>query len=233
MTRGRVLARGSLAVACALLAWQVWMLFHVSSAESARVRWSCDASECATDDLAGGAPFLGALVVAALALLARRFLHRAAPGAALTLAALAFGAGWRTAVDRGELRADASAGWLVDRLTVSDWITVSHTAAALFALTAVAGAVSSLRRTNGPHRLRLRLRGRLATAEAELHGWERTGRHRGRVEARFTDADGVRRAFPAVVPRAALGRRTLVLYDRERPGDATHSRVSLPRTGPL
>ncbi|MGW1225803.1 hypothetical protein [Streptomyces sp. NPDC001478] len=231
MTRGAIVARAPLAVACALLAWQVWMLFHISSAESARVRWTCDASECATDDLAGGAPFLGAVLVAALALLARRFLHRAAPGAALTLAALAFGAGWRTAVDRGEPRADESAGWLLDPLTAADWITVSDVAAALFALAAVAGAASSLRRTNGLHRLRLR--GRLATAEAELHGWDRVSRHRGRVQVVFTDGDGVRRTFPAVVARAALGRRTVVLYDRERPGDPARSRVSLPRTGLL
>ncbi|MGW3659947.1 hypothetical protein ACWD6R_31785 [Streptomyces sp. NPDC005151] len=42
MGRGRILAQAPLAVACGLMAWQVWLLFHVSSTEVSRVMWSCD-----------------------------------------------------------------------------------------------------------------------------------------------------------------------------------------------
>ncbi|MFF3172156.1 hypothetical protein ACFVQ0_06005 [Streptomyces sp. NPDC057900] len=231
MTRGRFATQVPLVVACVLMAWQVWMLFHVVSAESTHVVWSCDEESCGTNDLAGGAPFMGLAVVAALALMSRRYLYRAAPGAALALAAAGFGAGWQTAVDTGDLRADESAGWLVGRLTVADWITVSWTAAAVFALAAGWGAVSSLRRTGGLHRLRLA--GRLATADAELDGWSRVGRGRGRVLVRFQDADGGRHEFPAVVGRYALGRRAVALYDARNPGSAADCRVSIPRKGLL
>ncbi|MFB7217236.1 hypothetical protein [Streptomyces sp. NPDC056227] len=50
------------------------------------------------------------------------------------------------------------------------------------------GACLNLRRTNGLYRLRLR--GRLGSAEAELKGWGRVGRKRGRVLVSFEDTDG-------------------------------------------
>ncbi|WP_406456362.1 hypothetical protein OG782_30300 [Streptomyces sp. NBC_00876] len=229
MARGRLAAQAPLVVACALVAWQVWMLFHATSAESTRVMWSCGESDCGTNEMAAGAPLMGAAVVAALALMSRRYLHRAAPGVALALAAAGFGAGWQAAVDAGDVGADESAEWLVGWFTVADWITLSWTAAGVFALAAVWGAVSSLRRTNGLHRLRLGRR--LATADAELRDWSRVGRRRGRVVARFEDEDGVRHEFPAVVGQYALGRPAVVLYDARRPGEASSSRVSTPRKG--
>lgn len=227
MTRGRIAAQAPLVVACVLLAWQVWMLFHISSAESDRVMWSCGESDCGTNDLAGAAPLMGAAVAAGLALMSRRYLHGAAPGVALALAAAGFGSGWQAAVDGGEVRSDESAEWLVGWFTVADWITLSWSAAGVFALIAVGGAVSSLRRTNGLHRLRLG--SRLATADAELQDWSSVGRRRSGVLVRFEDEAGTRHEFPAVVGRYARGHRAVVLYDAQRPGDASSSRVSIPR----
>jgi hypothetical protein len=60
------------------MAWQVWLLFHVSSAEVSRVMWSCDdEGSCGTDDLAGGVPLMGLAAVVLLSFMAGRFLHRA------------------------------------------------------------------------------------------------------------------------------------------------------------
>ncbi|MFD9425056.1 MULTISPECIES: hypothetical protein [unclassified Streptomyces] len=72
MARGRIVAQLPLAVACALMAWQVWLLFQVAAAEGARVTWSCDVSSCGTDEPAGGAPMMGAAAVVALSLLSGR-----------------------------------------------------------------------------------------------------------------------------------------------------------------
>ncbi|MEE1737735.1 hypothetical protein [Streptomyces sp. BE147] len=229
MTRGKLAAQLPLASACVLMAWQVWLLFHVAAAEGSKVVWSCGGGSCGTDDLAGGAPMMGAAAVVALSLLSTRYLHRAAPGVAVALAGAAFGTGWRDAIDAGDVRADASAEWMLGWFTPSNWIVVSQAVTVAGCLYALWGLRLGLRRTQVLHRLALGRR--LAVAEAELTGWERVARDRGRVVVGFDDGDGVRHEFPAVVDRYALGRPALVLYDGEHPGDATSSRVSTPRKG--
>ncbi|MEE1791967.1 hypothetical protein PUR28_14490 [Streptomyces sp. BE308] len=231
MAQGRIVAQLPLTVACALMAWQVWLLFHVAAAEGARVTWSCDVSSCGTDDLAGGAPMMGAAAVVALSLLSTRYLHRAAPGVAVALAGAASGAGWQDTLDAGDVTADESMEWPVGWFTPENWIIVAQVITVAGCLYALRGGWVSLRRTQGLHRLALGRR--LAVAEAELTGWERAGRNRGRVVVGFHDGDGAHHAFPAVVDRYALGRTAFVLYDVEHPGDATSSRVSSPRKGKL
>ncbi|MFE5076136.1 hypothetical protein [Streptomyces halstedii] len=216
-----------LLMACALMAWQIWMLFHIASSETTHVVWSCDESDCGTDDLAGGAPMMGAAAVVAFSLMARRFLHHAAPGVALALAGTAFAGGWRAAVGAGDIREDESVDWMIGWFSAGHWIIVAQAVAAAGAVWALVGGAVSLRRTGGLHRLRLGRR--LAVSEASLTGWSPVGRGRGRVEVAFEDADGVRRTFPAVVGRHALGLKALVLHDAERPGDHTRSRLSTPR----
>ncbi|MEU8507698.1 hypothetical protein AB0C40_23865 [Streptomyces brevispora] len=54
------------------MAGQVRPLFHAGSAESSPATWSRDESSCGTDDLAGGARFVGAAAVAVPAPMSRR-----------------------------------------------------------------------------------------------------------------------------------------------------------------
>ncbi|MEV5676059.1 hypothetical protein [Streptomyces sp. NPDC052179] len=150
-------------------------------------------------------------------------------GVAVVPAGAAFGAGRQDALAAGDVTADEPTEWLVGWFTPENWIIVAQVITVAGCLYALRGGWVSPRRTQGLHRL---ARGRrLAVAVAELTGWERAGRNRGRVVVGFHDADGAHHAFPAVVDRHALGRTAFVLYDVEHPGDATSSRVSSPRKG--
>lgn len=177
--------------------------------------WSCGVSSCGTDDLAGGAPMMGAATVVALSPLSTRCLHRAAPGVAVAPTGAAFGAGRQDALAAGDVTADESMEWLVGWFTPENWIIVAQVITVAGCLYALRGGWVSPRRTQGLHRLALGRR--LTVAEAELTGWERAGRNRGRVVVGFHDADGAHHAFPVVVDRYALGRTAFVLYDVEHP----------------
>ncbi|MFG3254654.1 hypothetical protein [Streptomyces sp. NPDC048172] len=217
------------ALACALMAWLVWLCFHLSTRDAVDVDWTCDATGCSSNDFASVAPVLGVLTGVALAVMASRFLHRAAPGSAVAFSALAAASGWHAALDAGRVAEGTYTDWHllvpVARLSVSTWLTVLAAVAGAGALGAAWGAAVSLRRTA----MLARLRAGRATAEAELQGWRSTGRRRGAVTVVFRDARGVRHEVPTVTERLALGRPVLAVYDEARPGDPATTRVAIPR----
>ncbi|MDI3347896.1 hypothetical protein QKW45_29640 [Streptomyces sp. AJ-1] len=208
--------------ACALLAWLVWQVWHLSTYEAADVVWVCDGTgSCGTDHFASVGPFAG--------IAAARYLHRSAPGAVVALSAWAALAGWQDALADGKVtRADTSAWFLLVpvELPLPTWLAVLRwlTAAALAG--ACCGAVSSLYRTAAVARF---LRGR-ACAPGTLEGWRSLGRRHGEADLLFADERGVRHRVPVVVARRALTRETvLAVYDPARPGDAARTRAALPR----
>ncbi|MER0240793.1 hypothetical protein AAHZ94_01865 [Streptomyces sp. HSW2009] len=95
--RRRAYGTGLRALACALLAWHVWLVWHAASYEAADVEWTCDSQGCSSDSFAAGAPLLGIATGAVLGLLATRFLRRAAGGAVAVFCALACIVGWHDA----------------------------------------------------------------------------------------------------------------------------------------
>ncbi|MEV5988774.1 hypothetical protein AB0L85_27840 [Streptomyces sp. NPDC052051] len=217
-------------IACALMAWQVWMVWHIASHEASTVRWTCDAAEgCASDQFAAGASFVGAVCALVLGLLSARFLHRATPGAVVALCAVACAAGWYDAVADGQVGYDTVTGFHLffplGRFSVSGWLTFLWSVAAAGCLAACWGAAVSLRRTAGLRRLSRRY----ATADAVLEGWRSVGRKRGEVTVVFEDLAGVRHEVPAVVERVALRRDVLAVYDTDRPDDPVRTRVAVPR----
>lgn len=217
------------AAACGTMAWLTWLCFHLSTRDAVDVRWSCDSQGCSSNDFASAAPILGLMTAVPLALVASRFLHRAAPGSVVVFCALAAASGWHAALDADRVAEGTRTDWNllipVARLSVSTWLTVLTVVAAAGAAGALWGAVVSLHRTAALARLRP---GR-ATSPAELHGWRSTGRRRGAVTVVFHDARGVRHEVPATTERLALGRPVLAVYDETRPGDPATTRVAIPR----
>ncbi|KUL57789.1 hypothetical protein AB0F32_28125 [Streptomyces albidoflavus] len=216
--------------ACALLAWLVWQVWHLSTYEAADVVWVCDGTgSCGTDHFASVGPFAGIAAAIGLGIAAARYLHRSAPGAVVALSAWAALAGWQDALADGKVtRADTSAWFLLVpvELPVPTWLAVLRwlTAAALAG--ACCGAFSSLYRTAAVARF---LRGR-ACAPGTLEGWRSLGRRHGEADLLFADERGVRHRVPVVVARRALTRETvLAVYDPARPGDAARTRAALPR----
>ncbi|MDJ1134972.1 hypothetical protein [Streptomyces iconiensis] len=227
--RARTYGQALRALACGLMAWQVWLVFRVSAYDAVMIDWSCDSQGCGSDDFASAAPLLGGASVLALGFLAARFLHRATPGCVVALAALANVSGWREALDEGRAAEGTRVDWPLllpfGRLSVAQWLTSLWVITAVAVLCAVWGAAFSVRRTAAVLRY---FRGR-ATAEAELSGWQRTGRGRGAVTVRFEDGRGVAYEVPTVVEMAALGRPVLAVYDEARPEDPATTRVAIPR----
>ncbi|WP_055700373.1 hypothetical protein [Streptomyces silaceus] len=226
----RVYARTLRGLACVLMAWQVWLVWHTSTYDASTVRWSCYGDDgCGTDQFAGVAPFVGIASAVLLGFLCARYLQRATVGAVVALSALAAAVGWYDAVDAGRVGlrtvTDFHVVLPVGNLSVADWLTVLWAVAGAGFLATCWGAVVSVRRTA----VLRRISGRYATAEATLEGWRAVGRSRGEVVVTFQDTTGVRRQVPAVVERFALGRPVLAVYDTARPGDPDRTRVAVPR----
>ncbi|MFF3394011.1 hypothetical protein ACFYW1_24145 [Streptomyces sp. NPDC002669] len=228
--RHRVYAHAMRVIACALMAWQVWTMWYISSHEAVGVKWSCDlAGGCASDQLASMSPMLGIAFAVALGLLGARYLHRAAPGAMIALCAVAAAVGWYDALAEGLVERDTVTSFHIllplGDFSVSTWLTFLWSVAGAGCLAAWWGAAVSLRRTGGLRRLSRRCR----TADAVLEGWRSVGRKYGEVTVVFADEDGVRHEVPAVVERVALKRDVRALYDTDRPDDPDRTRVVIPR----
>ncbi|MFB6871811.1 hypothetical protein [Streptomyces sp. NPDC056323] len=228
--RQKAYAQAMRVIACALMAWQVWMMWYIASHEAAGVKWSCDlAGGCASDQLASMSPMLGIGFAVVLGLLCARYLHRAAPGAMIVLCAVAAAVGWYDALAEGQVERDTVTSFHIflplGDFTVTQWLTFLWSAAGVGCLAAWWGAAVSLRRTAGLRRLSRRYR----TADAVLEGWRSVGRKYGEVTVVFDDEGGVRHEVPAVVERVALSRDTLAVYDADRPGDPALTRVAIPR----
>lgn len=216
-------------LACALLAWQVWLVWHLSTYDVSTVVWSCDGEGCGSDQFASLAPELGIASAALLGFVAARFLHRATVGAVVALSAAGAAAGWYDAVSDGRVGYDTVTDFMLvvpaGRHTVSGWLTFLWTVAAAGGLVAVWGGAVSLRRTAALRRLRADF----STAQARLEGWRPVRGRRGEVTVVFHDAQGARHAVPVVVDRAALDRPVLAVYDRNHPADPRRTRVAVPR----
>lgn len=216
-------------LACALLAWQVWLVWHLSTYDVSTVVWACDHEGCGSDQFAALAPELGIASAALLGFVAARFLHRATVGAVISLSALGAAAGWYDAVSDGRVAYGTVTDFMLvvpaGRHTVSGWLTFLWAVAAAGGLVAVWGGAVSLRRTAALRRLRADF----ATAEARLQGWRPVRGRRGEVTVVFHDARGARHSVPVVVDRAALDRPVLAVYDRTRPADPRRTRVAVPR----
>ncbi|MFD9904292.1 hypothetical protein [Streptomyces sp. NPDC059063] len=217
------------ALACALLAWQVWLVWHVSTYDAAIVQWSCYGHGGCGDPWAVMAPEFGIVAGLLLGFAAVRFLHRATAGAVVALSALAAASGWYDAVADGRVSYGTVTDFMVlapvGRHSVTTWLAFLWSVAAAGGVAAAWGAVVSLRRTAALRRLR---RG-FATAEARLEGWRPVRGRRGEVTVVFHGRDGARHEVPVVVDRAALGRPVLAVYDTARPGDPGRTRVAVPR----
>ncbi|MEU9320094.1 hypothetical protein [Streptomyces sp. NPDC048295] len=228
--RQKAYAQAMRVIACALMVWQVWMMWYISSHEAVGVKWSCDlAGGCASDQLASMSPMLGIAFAVALGLLSARYLHRAAPGAMIALSAVAAAAGWYDALAEGQVERSTVTSFHIflplGDFSVSQWLTFLWSAAGVGCLAAWWGAAVSLRRSGGLRRLDRRY----TTADAVIEGWRSAGRKYGEVTVVFDDAAGVRHEVPAVVERIALRRDVLALYDADRPDDPAHTRVVVPR----
>ncbi|MFB6711187.1 MULTISPECIES: hypothetical protein [unclassified Streptomyces] len=218
------------AVACALMVWQVWMMWYIASHEAVSVQWTCDGTGgCASDQFASAAPIVGIGSAVVLGLLSARFLHRAAPGAMVVLSAVATIAGWHDALAEGQVDYDTTTSFHIffpfGEFSVSSWLTFLWSVAGAGCLAAWWGAAVSLRRTAGLRRLSRRY----TTADAVLEGWRSVGRKYGEVTVVFDDTAGVRHEVPAIVERVALRRDVLALYDVDRPDDPDRTRVVIPR----
>ncbi|MFJ9683244.1 hypothetical protein ACIRP2_35150 [Streptomyces sp. NPDC101194] len=218
------------AVACALMVWQVWMMWYIASHEAVSVRWTCDGTGgCGSDQFASAAPIVGIGSAVVLGLLSARFLHRAAPGAMVVLSAVAAIAGWHAALAEGLVEYGTTTSFHiffpVGEFSVSSWLTFLWSVAGAGCLAAWWGAAVSLRRSGGLRRLSRQC----TTADAVLEGWRSVGRKYGEVTVVFTDTAGVRHEVPAVVERVALKRDVLALYDADRPDDPDRTRVVIPR----
>ncbi|GHC52304.1 hypothetical protein [Streptomyces flavofungini] len=216
-------------LACALLAWQVWLVWHLSTYDVSTVVWACDQEGCGSDQFASLAPELGIASAALLGFAAARFLHRATVGAVISLSAIGAAAGWYDAVSDGRVGYGTVTDFMLvvpaGRHTVSGWLTFLWAVAAAGGLVAVWGGAVSLRRTAALRRLRADF----ATAEARLQGWRPVRGRRGEVTVVFHDAQGARHSVSVVVDRAALDRPVLAVYDRTRPADPRRTRVAVPR----
>ncbi|QDQ15391.1 hypothetical protein [Streptomyces spectabilis] len=215
---------------CALVAWQVWLVWHLSTYDAASAGWSCyDDVGCGSDQLVALAPELGIGAAVLLGFLAARFLHRATVGVVIALSALAAVAGWYDAMDDGRVSYDTVTDFMllapVGRYSVAAWLAFSWSVAAVGGLAAAWGAVVSLRRTAALRRVS----SRFTTAEAQLEGWRPLRGRRGEVTVVFHDRLGARHAVPVVVDRAALDRPVLAVYDPEHPADPGRTRVAMPR----
>lgn len=214
---------------CALLALQVWLVWHLSTYDVTSAVGTCDDGGCGSDQFAPMAPDLGVASAVLLGFVAARFLHRATTGAVIALSAFGAAAGWHDAVSDGRVDYDTVTDFMLvvpaGRHTVSVWLTFLLSVAAAGCLVALWGAVVSLRRTAALRRLRAGF----STAEARLEGWRPLRGRRGEVTVVFHDTQGARHSVPVVVDRAALDRPVLVVYDRGRPADPGRTRVAIPR----
>ncbi|MEW2529478.1 hypothetical protein [Streptomyces sp. NPDC047071] len=235
LRQGRELGRKGYGVAlrglaCALLVWQVWLVWHLSTYDATSAGWSCyDDVGCGSDQLVAVAPELGIGADVLLGFVAARFLHRATVGAVIALSALAAAVGWYDALADGRVAYDTVTDYMllapVGRHSVAAWLTFLWSVAAVGGLLAAWGAAVSLRRTAALRRVRAGF----ATAEARLEGWRPVRGRRGEVTVVFHDRRGARHAVPVVVDRVALDRPVLAVYDTERPADPERTRVAVPR----
>ncbi|MFH8793467.1 hypothetical protein [Streptomyces sp. NPDC017941] len=215
--------------ACALLALQVWLVWHLSTYDVTSVMWGCDGEGCGSEQFAVMAPELGVASAVLLGFVAARFLHRATTGAVIALSAFGAAAGWRDAVSDGRVDYGTVTDFMLvvpaGRHSVSFWLTFLLAVAAAGCLAALWGGAVSLRRTAALRRLRAGF----STADARLEGWRPVRGRRGEVTVVFHDTRGARHAVPVVVDRAALDRPVLAVYDRVRPADPGRTRVAVPR----
>ncbi|MFD9884595.1 hypothetical protein ACFWZT_24370 [Streptomyces alboflavus] len=216
-------------LACVLLAWQVWLIWHLSTYDGTTAVWSCDSGGCGSEQFASIAPELGIASAALLGFVAARFLHRATVGAVIALSAAGAAAGWYDAVSDGRVDYGTVTDFMLvvpaGRHTVAGWLTFLWSVAAAGGLVAVWGGAVSLRRTAALRRLRADF----STAAARLEGWRPVRGRRGEVTVVFHDVQGARHAVPVVVDRTALNRPVLAVYDRSRPADPRRTRVAVPR----
>ncbi|MFI9626125.1 hypothetical protein [Streptomyces sp. NPDC052042] len=218
------------AVACLLMAWQVWMVWYIASHEAVGVEWTCDGTGgCASNQFASAAPIVGLGSAVVLGLMSARFLHRATPGAMVVLSAVGAIAGWYDALAEGQVDHDSTTSFHLffpfAEFSVSAWLTFLWTVAGAGCLAAWWGAAVSLRRTAGLRRLSRRYH----TADAVLEGWRSAGGGYGEVMVVFDDATGVRHRVPVVVERIALRREVRAVYDADRPDDPARTRVAVSR----
>ncbi|MEV0279367.1 hypothetical protein AB0I22_23675 [Streptomyces sp. NPDC050610] len=227
---GKAYGQALRAVACALMGWQVWLVWRLSSYDASTVEWTCDGTgTCASDQFASMAPFVGIGSALLFGFLAARFLQRAVVGASVTLAALAAIAGWYDAVDAGRVAYGTVTDYFIvvpiGRFPVSGWLTFLWAVAGAGCLAAWWGAAVSMRRTAALRRLSRRY----TTADAELHGWRTVGGKYGEVTVVFDDLRGDRHEVPAIVERVALERTVQAVYDQARPDDPACTRVAVSR----
>lgn len=190
-----------------------WWMLRLGAHDATLVRWECAAATCATDDFAGGAIPLGALVLAVAAALVLPLLREATTGVLLTVASSALLAGWTGAVADGLTSSDA----------VRWQIRVSAAVLVVGVVATVVGAVRVVRRSGVP----ARLSGRTGTW-ARVRDYENVDGTRCRATVHFDDARGVRHAVRTEVPRDAFRRPPRVYYDPLRPDDADRLRVVVP-----
>jgi hypothetical protein len=189
-----------------------WML-RLGAHDATLVRWDCAAATCATDDFAGGAIPLGAMVLVVAAALVLPLLREATAGMLLTVAAGALLSGWTGAVADG-LTPSGSLRWQIG------------IAVLLLAVGVVAGVVGAVRvlRCSG---VTARLSG-LTGTWARVRDYENIDGTRCRATVHFDDARGVRHTIGTEVPRDAFRRPPRVFYDPLRPDDADRIRVVVP-----
>lgn len=203
------LARVAVGLAVAAVgAWLIWFGTH----EQTLVSWECFAGTCATNDVAGAAPVLGALVLAAAGGVLSPVTRQATWGLVVVAGAAAALAGWDAAVRDG-LNTDVA----LRRPTAIVW-----TVLGLGAVAAVTGAVRSLGRSAAA-----RMRG-LTPAWARVRDYEGIDGKQCRATVHFVDASGTRHAVRTVVPQDAFKHAPLAYYDPERPTDVARLRVVVP-----
>lgn len=201
------------ALAAVVLGAVAWWLLRLGAHDASLVRWECFAGTCATDDFAGAAPVLGAMVLVGAAATAAPLTRWATPGLALVLGSGALLQGWSAAVSDG----------LTTEQAVRRPVLVAALVLALGLVAALWGGIRVLRGAG----LLARLGGRTG-AWARVRDYESGTAPVVGATVHFDDARGVRHAVRTRVPRDAFRHPARAYYDPERPDDAERLVVVVP-----